>query len=54
MLRRRSFVKAQLNFVEEMCFKLTKHRVSSLLAGPDEELGGLFPEYLEYAAEIRI
>lgn len=51
-LKRRTFVKVQINFVEQMCFLPTKGRLSGLLTGKHEELGPLFPEYSEYAQKI--
>ncbi len=54
ILKRRSFVKVQINFVEEMCFKTRRRTVLSLLAKQDPQLGALFPEYRDYAARIGI
>jgi len=52
ILNRRSFLKVQINFVENMCFPLKKGQLSGLLTGKHEELEALFPEYAEYATKI--
>ena len=50
ILGRRSFVKVQINFVEQMCFSPTKGQLSGLLTGKHEELKALFPdETAEYS-----
>ena len=51
-LGRRSFVKVQINFVEQICFSPKKSHLSGLLVGRHEELGLLFTEYAEYAKKI--
>ena len=53
ILGRRSFVKVQINFVEQMCFSPTKSQLSGLLTGKHEELKALFPdETAEYSKKI--
>lgn len=57
VLGRRSFVKVQVNFVEEICTRPTKGRLKSLASGygdsrKAEEARFLFPEYEEYSREI--
>ncbi len=54
ILNRRSFIKVQINFVEQMCFKLKRRRLRSLLAKEDPQLKALFPEYDDYAARISL
>lgn len=52
ILKRRTFVKVQINFVEQMCFSAKKGQLSGLLTGKHEELDSLFPEYSKYAHKI--
>ena len=53
ILGRRSFVKVQINFVEQMCFSPTKGQLSGLLTGKHEEPKALFPdETAEYSKKI--
>jgi len=52
ILKRRSFLKVQINFVESMCFPFKKGQLIGLLTGKHEELDALFPEYAEYAQKI--
>ncbi len=53
ILKRRTFPKVQINFVETMCFSPKKGELSGLLTGKHEELEGLFPEETaEYAKRI--
>ena len=53
ILERRSFVKVQINFVEQMCFSPAMAQLSGLLAGKHEELKALFPdETAEYSKKI--
>jgi hypothetical protein len=53
ILGRRSFVKVQINFVEQMCFSPKKAQLSGLLTGKHEELKALFPyETAEYSKKI--
>jgi len=54
ILNRRSFVKVQINFVENMCYSLKRRRVRSLLATKDAQLMVLFPEYDWYTARISL
>ena len=52
-LKRRTFVKVQINFVEEMYFDSKKGQLSGLLTGKHGELDSLFPkESAEYAKKI--
>jgi hypothetical protein len=53
IIGRRSFVKAQINFVEQMCFSPKKAHLFGLLTGKHEELKALFPdETAEYSKRI--
>lgn len=57
VLDRRSFVKVQVNFVEEICTRPTKGHLRSLVSRHGdsrevEEARFLFPEYEEYSSEI--
>jgi hypothetical protein len=52
VLKRCSFIKVQINFVESMCFPPRDAELSGLLAGEHEELEVLFPEYAEYSRKI--
>jgi predicted nucleotidyltransferase component of viral defense system len=53
ILGRRSFVKVQINFVEQMCFSPRKGQLRGLLTGKHEELTALFPdEAAEYSKKI--
>ncbi len=52
VLKRRSFLKVQINFVESMCFSPRDAELSGLLTDDHEELEVLFPEYTEYARKI--
>lgn len=56
ILHRESFIKVQVNFVEELCFKPREGKIRSLLmvAGKEaEELEFLYPElYEEYSAPV--
>ena len=52
VLKRRTFLKVQINFVEQMCFRSKNGQLSGLLTGRHEELDSLFPEYSEYARKI--
>lgn len=54
ILNRRSFIKIQINFVEEMCFKSRRGRAQSLLVRRDPQLKALFPESNDYAATISL
>jgi predicted nucleotidyltransferase component of viral defense system len=53
ILKRRTFLKVQINFVETMCFAPKKGVLSGLLAEKHAELEALFPEETaEYAKKI--
>ncbi len=51
VLKKRFFIKIQINFVEEMCTKPKMGQLKSLATGNNEEQA-LFPEYLEYSKTI--
>ena len=53
ILGRRSFVKVQINFVEQICFSPAMAQLSGLLTGKHEGLKALFPdETAEYSKKI--
>jgi len=53
ILRRRSFLKVQINFVEQICFDTKKRELTGLLTDKHEELDLLFPEEAaEYSKKI--
>jgi predicted nucleotidyltransferase component of viral defense system len=53
VLRKKTFFKVQINFVEEMCTKPEKGELRGLLTDSEEELTALFPEeYREYSKAI--
>ncbi|MGI0035507.1 MAG: nucleotidyl transferase AbiEii/AbiGii toxin family protein [Nitrososphaera sp.] len=53
VLRKKTFFKVQINFVEEICARPKKGELRSLLTGREEELAALFPaEYREYSNAI--
>jgi len=52
ILKRRGFLKVQINFVESMCFPFKKGQLIGLLTGRHEELDALFSEYAEYSQKI--
>ncbi len=52
VLKRKTFIKVQMNFVENLCLKAGKGKLSSLLTGKHAELKALFPEYSEYSNEV--
>jgi len=53
ILNRRSFLKVQINFLEDMRFPAAKNNLKSLLDRPVEEISVLFPEeYKEYSGQI--
>ena len=53
ILKRRSFFKVQINFVEEIRFPILKYELSSLVGKEVKELQILFPEeYEEYSKRI--
>ena len=52
VLLKKFFIKIQVNFVEEMCTEPRAGLLKSPVAGNDEKLGRLFPEYLEYSNSI--
>lgn len=51
VLKKRTFIKVQINFVEEMCSRSKKGYLKSLLQRKNDELS-LFPEYDEYSRPI--
>jgi predicted nucleotidyltransferase component of viral defense system len=52
VLGRRGFLKVQMNFVEKICYPFKSAELKSLISRNQEELGLLFPEYLEYSQKI--
>ncbi|MHB8602324.1 MAG: nucleotidyl transferase AbiEii/AbiGii toxin family protein [Nitrosotalea sp.] len=52
ILKKKTFVKVQINFVENMCLNPRKGILRSLMTEKNEELKVLFAEYLEYSATI--
>lgn len=53
VMKRSSFIKIQINFVESLCFGLKNGELSSLLSKGNSELRALFPEdYGEYHRAI--
>lgn len=53
VLKKKTFFKVQINFVEEICTKPKKGELWGLLNGNKEELAALFPEeYEEYSKAI--
>jgi predicted nucleotidyltransferase component of viral defense system len=53
VLKRRSFVKVQINFVERMSFDIKDAQLSGLLAGGNQQLEALFPQEAdEYSRKI--
>ncbi len=52
VLKRSSFFKVQINFVESMCYPPRDAELNGLLTGEHEELEALFPEYTEYSGKI--
>lgn len=50
--KKKTFIKVQINFVEEMCTKSERGRLSSAIAKKDEEMSALFDEYEEYSTSI--
>lgn len=54
VLKRESFLKVQINFVEQICFPFKERSAQSLLTKKDEELDSLFPEFREYSEPVRI
>jgi predicted nucleotidyltransferase component of viral defense system len=51
VLKKKTFIKVQINFVERMCTKPRKGQLKSLLQGKYDELT-LFSEYREYSRPI--
>ena len=53
VLKKRTFFKVQVNFVEEICAGPKRGKLRSILDGNEEELAALFPEeYHEYSSAI--
>lgn len=53
ILKRKTFLKVQINFVEKLLFPARKRKLKSLLTGSFNELNKLFPsEYKEYLKQI--
>lgn len=53
VLGRRNFLKVQINFVEQMCFKVKTGTLRSLLTKQYPDLTTLYPEYAEYSRAIK-
>jgi predicted nucleotidyltransferase component of viral defense system len=53
VLGKKSFLKVQINFVEQMCFKIKSGKLRSLLTKQYSDLKALYPEYSEYSRAIR-
>jgi predicted nucleotidyltransferase component of viral defense system len=54
VLKKESFLKVQINFVEHLCFPFKDRSAKSLFAKRDEELDSLFPEFSEYSTPAKI
>ncbi|HVX03143.1 MAG TPA: nucleotidyl transferase AbiEii/AbiGii toxin family protein [Nitrososphaera sp.] len=53
VLRKKTFFKVQINFVEEICTRPKKGELKSIFTGNQEELAAVFPEeYREYSNAI--
>ena len=52
VLKRRTFIKVQINFVEEMCFSTTRKRLKTLVIDSNKDIGLLYPEYEEYVKPL--
>jgi predicted nucleotidyltransferase component of viral defense system len=52
ILKRRGFVKVQINFVEQVCFRPVRGKLNSLTTGKHDELNVLFAEYKEYSTPV--
>ena len=52
VLKKKTFIKVQINFVEDICTKPEKAQLGSVLKANDEELSALFPESDEYSKTI--
>jgi predicted nucleotidyltransferase component of viral defense system len=52
IVKRRTFLKVQINFVERMLFTPKRGKLESLLTGKHEKLEALFTEYKEYSTAI--
>lgn len=52
VLKKKTLIKVQINFVEDICTKPKKVQLGSIIKAKDEELAVLFPEYDEYLKTI--
>ncbi len=52
VLKKKTFIKVQINFVEDICTKPEKAQLGSALKAKDEKLSTLFPESSEYLKTI--
>ena len=52
VLKRRTFIKVQINFVEEMCFKTARKRLKTIVIDSKKDMGLLYPEYKVYAKPL--
>ncbi len=53
VLKKKTFIKVQINFAEDICLKPREGKLSSLLSGRNEELAALFTEYSEYSTPVQ-
>ncbi|HVA82876.1 MAG TPA: nucleotidyl transferase AbiEii/AbiGii toxin family protein [Candidatus Aquilonibacter sp.] len=53
VLKRKSFIKVQINFVETICFKPVVKKLSSLAVASKGDIERLYPEYKEYLKPLR-
>jgi len=49
---RKSFLKVQMNFMENLCYPFKSAELKSLISGDPKELVLLYPEYQEYTQKI--
>jgi len=52
ILKKRAFLKIQINFLDELCLKPQNGDLKSLMTERSQELEALFAEYSEYASTI--
>lgn len=52
VLKKKFFIKIQINFVEEICTKSKRVQLKNLATDNGKELGGISTEYLEYSKII--
>lgn len=54
IMKRQSFIKVQINFVEELCSKSKTAELRSIIKIKDPELEALFTEHAEYADPVKL